>query len=152
MDVVDDATEALYWRIRATSGDVAAVSRNLNMPEHMVKSVKQHLFYDVHEIAVGPGRVVCNRFTAQRGIADLWNDAAAGGLHGARLEEFERLVAHEYVERSPMQAGVPFRSSHPSAWIGDVSVPNSQHWGAHDYAPLVDPSRAPWSHHKAIGF
>jgi hypothetical protein len=34
-----------------------------------------------------------------------------------------------------MESGMPYRSEHPAAWIGDYQDFNTEHFGAHDVAP-----------------
>jgi RHS repeat-associated protein len=151
LDDIDPVAERLYSQIRRLSDDIDSIAANMNMPRQVVSSVKKHLFHDVHEIAVGPGQTVRSRFTAQREIGELWLKARAGALTNKERIIFERLIAHEYVERSLMKAGLPFRSAHPSAWQAGANFGNALHHGAHDLAPLANPMKEPFSHWPAFG-
>lgn len=152
LDVRDPLAEAMYDEIRAMSDDIDRIAVNTGIPRRVVASVREHLFLDVHELAVGADTVVSSRFTALREVAVLWNKAREGALSTDEGLEFERLIAHEYLERGLMKNGVPYRSSHPGYWDDDgVPWPCPEHFGAHDLAPLVDPTRSLYAHWPLLG-
>jgi hypothetical protein len=49
-------------------------------------------------------------------------------------KRFRSLMAHEYVEKHLMAAGMSYRSAHPAAWANDRDL-NPSHFGAHEAAP-----------------
>jgi hypothetical protein len=143
------ATEA-YETIRELTDDVPQVAQRTGVPARIVEAVRQHLFLQVHQIPVAPGRSNLQRFDPMYGLARLWMRAYEGTLTPAELSEFRRLMAHEYVEQGLMAAGMPYRSAHPQAWRGDESHGSAQHYGAHEVAP--NEGRAdPFSHRPAYG-
>ena len=87
-----------YDVIRGMSDDIGSIARNNDIPEQILQSVKRHAFFEAHEYAVGSGRSVYARFTADPEIADLWLAATKGPLVGSDATKFRRLLAHEYVE------------------------------------------------------
>ena len=54
--------------------------------------------------------------------AHLWTKATKGTLTSGEHDEFRALVAHEYVESRLMEAGMPYRSTDPGAWL-DGALP-----------------------------
>ena len=137
---------AAYDAIRARVGDVEAIARSTGLDPAVVDRVRQHLFFEEHEIALGPNRSASGNFSPMEEIADPWNAAVAGTLAGDDLAAFKRLMAHEYVESRLMQEGLPFRSAHPDAYAlgDDVNLPTPERFGAHDLAPIGDPGKQPW--------
>jgi hypothetical protein len=88
-------------------------------------------------------------FAPDQEIADLWLAAKNGKLEGKELKEFQRLIAHEYVEQGLMKAGMPFRSRY--AWSfnqerGWGLWPQPGRYGAHDLAPNENLFSSPFSH------
>lgn len=149
------AAEAQYERIRQMRDDTAAIARNTNIPERVIRQVKTHLFLQVHRIPVAPGEVREMRFTPDPDIARLWTAASEGPLSGADLSSFRSLMAHEYVELTLMRRGLLYHSSNPKAWTsegeGDFTYwPSAEHFGAHDLAPLSAPERSPFEHWKSL--
>ncbi|MFN0130186.1 MAG: hypothetical protein ACKV19_26275 [Verrucomicrobiales bacterium] len=124
----DDAAEAAYASIRGTRGDVGQIAQNLGLDASAVNTMKKHLFYGRHQIAVGPGETVFRRFSADADIAAHWQGAAAGTLTQSQQQWFRQLMSHELGERAFMGRGIPFRSANPAAWrtlhpsIGPVNV------------------------------
>ncbi len=103
--------------------------------------IKDHIFNREYELPTGPGQTQRGNFSPDSEFVDLWPKAEAGTLTPEKAERFHPLMAHEYVESSLMNNGIPYRSIHPDAWdpeLGFRSTP--QHHGAHDLAPLVDPN------------
>jgi hypothetical protein len=86
------------------------------------------------------GRLVRSRFTPDAGIAAWWEAATTGKIPRAELERAQILFSHEYVERSLMRSGLPYR------FFGSdgIELPG----GAHNLAPLIpnlDPGTALYS-------
>jgi len=75
------------------------------------------------------------RFYPSNDIADLWQ--AAG--RGERIDEFRKLLGHEYLESTLMKhLKMPYVSPHPNAWIDPsdwTSMSTQKFFGAHDLSP-----------------
>lgn len=143
----DPAHGRAYDAIRANAGDTARIAENTGIPQSRLDQVKDHIFNREHDLPVGPGQTQRGNFTPEGSIADLWSKAEAGTLSPGEAQEFHRLMAHEYVESSLMNNGMPYRSSDPGAYdpvLGNRPTP--QHHGAHDLAPHTDPTRDPFGH------
>jgi hypothetical protein len=147
----DEQAEAIYEQIRGIRDDVPLIAANLDIPENVVSAVRDHVFIEEHDIAVGPGQVERSQFAADPEIAELWISAVRGTLSGDDLYTFQRIFAHEYVEQALMKRGLPFRSSHPEAWKRGYNKATPKHYGAHDLAPLCDIMRDPFDHWKMLG-
>jgi hypothetical protein len=89
---------------------------------------------------------------AYRRIAGLWDGAVEGTLSPTRTAEFRNLAAHEYVENRLMEAGLPYRSSHPDAFDADGDrILHRDHPGAHELAPNEWRPHAPFEHWQRFG-
>jgi hypothetical protein len=114
--------------------------------------MRQNLFVQQHDISHGPGHVERGYFTPDDDIADLWDSAARGTLTPDKVAEFRSLAAHEYVENRLMEAGLPYRSSHPDSFDADGDhILHPQHPGAHDLAPNEWRPAAPLGHWRMFG-
>ena len=152
VDNVDPADARVYDQIRNTAGDTGRIADNTGIPQSRLDQVKDHLFHREHDLPTGPGQTQRGNFSPDSDIADLWPKAEAGTLTPEEAQRFHRLMAHEYVESSLMNNGMPYRSSDPGAWdpvLGNRPTP--QHHGAHDLAPHADASRDPFGHWDAMG-
>ena len=112
-------TADTYRRIRASPDDTQLVSANTGIHRDVIEGMRQNLFVQQHDVAVGPGQVERGYFTPQDRIANLWDGAADGTLDPAQRREFRSLAAHEYVENKLMEAGIPFRSAEAEAFDAD---------------------------------
>ena len=136
-------------------GELAGVSDEVY--RETLEAVRNHLFMEVHEVPVAPNRYQWQRFTPSEDIADLWNGAANGTLNPDQVKEFQRLVAHEYVEHSLMRAGMRYRPAHPDVMYLDPVKRewsfkfSSEYYGAHDLAPVANPKSKPYSHWPSYG-
>ncbi len=138
--------EAAYAAIRASTTDVAEIAANTGISEDIIAQVKTHLFLTEHDVPVGPNQIVRGYFTADQDTAAQWARAEDGTLTPAQAVRFRSLMAHEYVEKHLMAAGMPYRSANPEAWVGDFQDFNAQHFGAHDVAPQAhDGSMSQWA-------
>lgn len=123
------------------------MNKYTGISKRVLERVYIHLFHTVHDLPIGPNKVLRGYFTPDPEIAELWSTAARTKLTKEQVIIFRRIVAHEYVESKLMEkAGLPYRSSHPDAWVGKISLPTPLHHGAHDLSPLVDYSRPPFAH------
>jgi hypothetical protein len=144
---VDRRDAEIYDRIRQDAGDTARISENTGIPQDKLDQIKDHVFHQQHDIAIGPDQVVRANFTPDDVIAELWPKAAAGTLDPDEARLFHRMMAHEYVERGLMNSGMPYRSANPAAWDPErVSWPTPEHYGAHDLAPHTSIMRGPFDH------
>ncbi|HLL65741.1 MAG TPA: pre-toxin TG domain-containing protein [Micromonosporaceae bacterium] len=147
VDDVSAADARAYDAIRANTGDTARIAENTGIPQNQLDQVKDHVFNREHDLPTGPGQIQRGNFSPDPDIADLWGKAEAGKLTGPEAKAFNRLIAHEYMESSLMNNGMPYRSSDPGAWdpvLGNNPTP--QHHGAHDLSPHGDPNRDPFGH------
>jgi hypothetical protein len=141
-----------YLRIRESPEDTAVVAANTGVGPEIIERMRQNLFVQQHDVAVGPQRVERGYFTPDDDVADLWDGAARGTLGPAELVDFRSLAAHEYVENKLMEAGLPYRSSHPDAFNAEGdSVIHRDHPGAHDLAPHVWRPDDPLGHWRQFG-
>ena len=167
--------DAAYDRIRADDGDVGRIASNTGYSEDQIAAVKQHLFYDEHDIPVGDDQTgeiqtSSQRFTSDPWIADRWTKASDGTLGApsqdalgtdipgsadpTEASDFHSLISHEYVEQGLMADGAPYRSS--ASWGQGKSgwnfYPDAQNAGAHDLAPLAAPNgKDPFAHYDSMG-
>ena len=146
----DREAAAIYAQIRTMTDDIDKIVRNTGFPNRILSAVRAHIFLNEHQIAVAPNQIVQTRFQADVTIAHLWIAATQDPLSPEDLNEFLRLVAHEYVEQALMAQGLPYRSPDPAAWQnydGDwINIPTPDCYGAHDIAPLTTPERPPFAH------
>jgi hypothetical protein len=84
------ATE-LYEEIRSCSNDVAKIAKNINLPEFQVQHVKNHLFYNTHQLKHGFG---VGRFDPDLDIANAWKNLESGNYGQSELLLFK----HEHFE------------------------------------------------------
>ncbi|GIF26120.1 hypothetical protein BJ973_003390 [Actinoplanes tereljensis] len=125
-----------YRRIRDSPADTSLVADNTGIDSRIVEGMRRNLFVEQHDIALGPNQVERGYFTPTDRIADLWDGAARGTLDPAQAAEFRNLAAHEYVENRLMEAGLPYRPSHPDAFDEDgFRLLSRDHPGAHELAP-----------------
>ena len=120
------------------------------MPERIIGSVRQHVFFDEHLLLDDvTGKMVSRRFAADEGIASWWKAASTGGIPQSELERVQLLISHEYIERALMKSGLPYRQF----GAGGIELPT----GAHNLSlkipnlepgtPLyLRPNEGPWSH------
>jgi len=117
--------------------------------EDIIAPVKEHLFLTKHTVQIGAESFVEAFFTPDDTMADLWFKAVDGTLSSAEEALFKRTLAHEYVERGLMKAGLPYRSRAKETWLLDGegearNEPTSAHYGAHDLAPHQDAKKPPF--------
>ena len=120
---------------RRTRATLCLLARNAGVPEHVVRSVKQHLFVTKHWIETGPNQRFFGRFHPATAIADLWEAA----VKGERIAEFRNFLGHVYLENTLMKhLKMPYKSPPPNAWVDPLewmSRPAAEHFGAHDLCP-----------------
>ncbi|MFJ9554788.1 hypothetical protein ACIRPH_13295 [Nocardiopsis sp. NPDC101807] len=130
-----------YERIRNTTGDIEAISETTGIKEEAIRRIKDHIFFRVHDVTVGPNDVRRGRFTPAEYLAKWWEKAPHGEIPESEKAAFRRWLEHESVESILMDWGMPYRSPDPSAWERDEILeeiapnPTATHYGAHDVAP-----------------
>lgn len=156
---------AAYDQIRAND-DVAQIARNTGHSPEQIQAVKDHLFNSQHDIFdPQTGQSSPGNFTPDEGIANLWNKAGDGTLGQPRMTKwgtpiegtgdpaevtnFNRLIAHEYVEQGLVSDGLPYQ--HPDSWVQDANGewqyrPGPNNFGAHDLSPNFRDE--PFSHYE----
>ncbi|MFB9368812.1 hypothetical protein ACFFVG_21955, partial [Kitasatospora albolonga] len=135
----DEKAVAAYDRIRATEGDVERIAEEYGFDPAVIERAKNNLFMEKHDAQVGPGPENLKQdiyFTAYDEIADLWTKAMNGRLKPDEIGPFRGLIVHEYVESRLMEAGMPYTSDHPLAWVDEGRDWGNGHIGAHDVAPI----------------
>lgn len=153
---LDREAATIYEQIRSMNDDVLKIARNTGFPDRILTAVRTHIFFNEHSYPVAPNEIVQTRFQPDASIARLWIAATENSLSPEDFNEFQRLLAHEYVEQALMAEGLPYRSPAPTAWQnydGDwINIPTPDCYGAHDIAPLTAPERPPFAHWKRLGF
>ena len=158
---------AAYDQIRAND-DVAQVAQNTGHSPETIQAVKDHLFNSQQDI-FNPetGEMSSGNFTPDQGTADLWNKAADGSLgqprqskwgtpiegteNPAEVTQFNKLIAHEYVEQGLVSDGLPYQAR--SSWVQDANgewqyQPGPDSFGAHDLSPNF--REDPFSHYESL--
>jgi arsenate reductase-like glutaredoxin family protein len=158
----DDAG-TMYKTIREMTDDVDKIADNFEIPKNILNAVKNHVFEEEHYIAVGPEQVKRSQFEPDFKFAQLWIYATKPPNLGEDFsifkETLQHILANKYVEQGLMKKGLPYRSQHTEAWKEDDSEPTkqdysptSEHYGAHDLAPLYyytpKPDKNPFGHWK----
>jgi len=86
-------TEIEYEKIRQYKDDVAKIAKNINIPEKVIHKIKNHVFYDIHELRDG-----VKRFAANGNMSAAWERLIDGSFTTNDL----LLLQHEYTELSLM--------------------------------------------------
>ena len=65
----DEEAAQFYKNVRSnpSNADVKLISKNTGMPEFQVQRIKQHLFFDTHQLSTG-----VERFSPDIEITDAW--------------------------------------------------------------------------------
>lgn len=79
-----------YEKIRALTDDIAIIAKNTGIPEGFIEKVKNHIFYDIHELRSGELR----RFYADANMAAAWERLIDNNF----LQNDLLLLQHEYAE------------------------------------------------------
>ncbi|MGA7536377.1 MAG: hypothetical protein WBV88_03505, partial [Candidatus Rickettsiella isopodorum] len=87
----DEHAALFYEKIRSNPSniDVQLIAKNAGMQDFKIQRIKQHLFFNAHELSSGVGR-----FSPDIEIADAWNRLQQGNFVKQDLE----LLQHEYFE------------------------------------------------------
>lgn len=142
LDTLEDALKAarLYDKIAENEGDVAAIAANLGIDPAVVARVKKHHFIDEHDVLVphDPSQTMTlehGQFNPTLYVAERWISA---GSSAANKDKIVSWLAHEYIEASLMDAGLPYTKREAysydaqDGWLNNASATD---YGAHDLAP-----------------
>jgi hypothetical protein len=130
-----------YNRIRAAEGDAARIAESYGIQPEVMERIKEHIFLKDHQVAVSASDIRFGRFSPMQHISNWWEPAERGGVPESERFFFRRWLEHEAVESKLMEWGMPYLSSHPSAFVWDeaykedVPTPTAEHYGAHNLAP-----------------
>ncbi|MFE6775662.1 hypothetical protein [Streptomyces sp. NPDC057702] len=125
-----------YQHYRNSTTDVPAIAQNTNISESVIQRAKENLFLNRHDVAVGPDQIARGvYFTPDDQIAQLWRKAERGTLKADEEAYFRGLIAHEFVESKLLEAGLPYRPTHPDYWDPERLTVDTKNIGAHDVAP-----------------
>jgi hypothetical protein len=84
-----DKVDEIYDGIRANSADVSAIAKNTGMPEARISRIKEHVFFNEHQLDSGS-----RRFDADIDIANSWSRLREGDFVKSDLD----LLQHERFE------------------------------------------------------
>ena len=87
----DHISAELYSEIRNSTHDIRKISKNLDIPEFQVRRVKEHIFYNTHQLDYGLG---VSRFHPDLEIAHAWKRLEAG----THIESDLLIFRHEHFE------------------------------------------------------
>ncbi|MEU4564349.1 hypothetical protein AB0F72_38705 [Actinoplanes sp. NPDC023936] len=151
-DEISERAAEAYRRIRHSPEDTPRVAANTGLDPGVIEGMRQNLFVQQHDVALGPNRVERGYFTPDERTAALWEGAVKGTLDADDLTAFRSLAAHEYVEHRLMEAGLPYRSAHPDAFDADGDrIMSRDHPGAHELAPNAWRADKPLQHWRVFG-
>jgi ribonuclease BN (tRNA processing enzyme) len=87
----DQLADEMYSNIRNSKDDIQKIAKNLSMPEFQIRRIKEHIFYNTHQLDHGLG---VRRFHADLEIATAWKNMEAG-IH---IETDLLILKHEHFE------------------------------------------------------
>lgn len=97
--------ERYYKSVRKMKTDVKKIALNTGWKEEAVQKIKNHIFYDKHELIGGYGR-----FDPSYHMAVSWQNLIAGG---SKIEEKDIvLLKHEYLELTLVKKGYSQDDAH----------------------------------------
>ncbi len=100
---IDADPQDLLDIINSTT-DVADISNTSGINQGIILRVKEHLFIDEHLVEIPGNEFVKGRFATYQHVADWWVEIANGNTQS--LDEFKKLIAHEYIEGELMKDGL----------------------------------------------
>ena len=104
---LDEHAERYYEEIRKRKSDVAAIAGNTGFSIEDVQAVKNHLFFDEHELVDG-----VRRFDPLYDIAVSWQRL----IEGKNIQEMDLiLLNHEFIESKLMKQGKSYSEAHDIA-------------------------------------
>ena len=106
-------SEIEYDHIRSLKGDVAKIVQNTSLPEEVITKVKQHVFYDTHELIIDIKNNTpvtgIKQFDANHNISAAWNRLIEGNFTSSDI----LLLEHEYAEAMLMnELKMPYSDAH----------------------------------------
>ena len=113
--------------------------------------MKNHIFFDIHNLSVKGADPKKLYFQAEPNIAYAWQKAQNGMLNDAEKEWFKQLRDHELTEMQYMAEGMPLVDQ--STWLKDLDrqgIDPSKN--AHDKANLTAKAPGDFPGYEDIGF
>ncbi|MFJ3952895.1 hypothetical protein ACIPXV_23120 [Streptomyces libani] len=157
----DAAAARFYDEIRANpdSLDTRSISENTGVSTQVLDRVRTHFFLTQHVVAQAPGDVRLAHFTPRSDLAEIWQAAAQRSLTPEETMQFERYIAHEYVESHLIEAGIPYLRDEPHLWQHFRNEGESGYYrdwpqrsteaGAHELA--ANENRGGFNHWRGLG-
>ncbi|MFD3762411.1 hypothetical protein ACFWS9_36310, partial [Streptomyces sp. NPDC058622] len=131
-------------RVNPDALDIRSVSENTGVSTQVLDRVRTHFFLTPHVMGEAPGVARQGYFTPRSDIAEMWQAASQRSLTPEEAVRFERYIAHEYVESSFIEAGIPYLRDEPHLWEAYANETESgyyhvwpENWadaGAHELA------------------
>ncbi|BCZ47455.1 hypothetical protein psyc5s11_35220 [Clostridium gelidum] len=114
-DGFDALIERRYIDIRkAGFSDVSDIAKNTGLPEQDIIDMKNHLFFNTHDLSVQGKPPEKLYFQGNANIAYGWEKARSGEITKTEKDWFEALRNHELTEKKYMDDGMPLTD--PSTW------------------------------------
>jgi len=105
---MDAHAERFYEEIRKRTSDIEAVARNTGFSREDVARVKQHVFFDIHDL----GSETPERFSPDYDMAVSWQRL----IDGRNIQEMDMvLLRHEMLEEELMARGTNYYTAHKQA-------------------------------------
>ncbi|CAI6065026.1 hypothetical protein PAECIP112173_01945 [Paenibacillus sp. JJ-100] len=122
-----------YDEIRSAGmTDIEQVSKNTGLSVDEIRVMKQHMFFDTHNIPLDNYNYRVGNFTPDLEIGYIWKVAQKGELNPKQKQWFQEIARHELTERELMKRGHPYKD--PDSYSPDRESFNSKPPGAHDLA------------------
>lgn len=112
--------------------DIEQVAKNTGMTVEEIKAMKQHMFFDTHNIPLDNQSYRVGHFTPDLEVGFIWKVAQKGELNPKQKKWFQELAKHELTESEKMKKGYPYKN--PGAYQKDSGDFGSDPPGAHDVA------------------
>ncbi|MDQ0171545.1 hypothetical protein [Paenibacillus tundrae] len=122
-----------YDEIRSVGmTDIEQVSKNTGLSVDEIRVMKQHMFFDSHNIPLDNQSYRFGNFTPDLEIGFIWKVAQKDELSPKQKQWFQEIAKHELTEHELMKLGHPYKD--PDAYSPDVKIFKSKPPGAHDLA------------------
>ncbi|MFF0829891.1 hypothetical protein ACFYU8_23725 [Brevibacillus sp. NPDC003359] len=122
-----------YDEIRSAGmTDIEQVSKNTGMSVDEIRAMKQHMFFDTHNIPLDNHSYRVGNFTPDIEIGFIWKVAQEGELNPKQKQWFQEIAKHELTESELMKHGHPYKD--PDSYSPEMERFDSKPPGAHDLA------------------
>ena len=112
--------------------DIEQVAKNTGMIIEEIRAMKQHMFFDTHNIPLDNQSYRVGHFTPDLEVGFIWKEAQKGELDPKQKKWFQELAKHELTESEKMKQGYPYKN--PGSYQKDSDDFGSDPPGAHDVA------------------